>query len=257
MKLTAAGLLVCVLFILAAVTPARATERSVADTVDPFIRAAARNDRAALAALVSYPLRRDTPLSRIDTPQQFLEAYDEILDDAIVNAVASSNGSADWSEVGWRGIMFQNGLVWLDGDGRLTAVNYETQQGKRKRAQLIAADQQRLHPSVRDFTAPVLEWETATYRIRIDRIAGDRFRYAVWPVRRSTADKPDLILGNGSVTYEGSGGNHHYDFTSDSVRYRCTVWVMGEAGSPPGDLEVYRRGKLVLTQPVVRVIHDR
>jgi len=207
--------------------------------------------------MISYPLQRRVPLSRIDNPKQFLEAYDEIVDEEIMTAIATSKVTTDWAEMGWRGIMFQNGSLWLDEKGKITAVNYQTEKGVRRRAELIESDRQKLHDNLRNFVEPVLEWETANYRIRIDRIDENRFRYAVWPVQKKTTEKPDLILNNGTVTFEGSGGNHHYDFKSGAVLYQCFVWVIGADDTPAGELQVYKHKKLAVNQPVTKVISGR
>jgi hypothetical protein len=256
MKLITTTLLTCAM-VLSFSFPVLSAEPNFENTVKKFIRVVARNDRKAIANSVSYPLQRMVPLSRIDSPKQFLIAYDEILDEKILKAISTSMIPADWSEMGWRGIMFQNGSLWLDEEGRITAINYETEKGRRKRAELIEVDKQQLHSSLRDFVEPVLEWETGKFRIRIDRISQDKFRYAAWPVNKTTTERPALVLHNGSITFDGSGGNHHYDFKSGPYHYRCIVNVIGTADDPPGELEVTKHDKVVLSQPVVRVIKGR
>jgi len=256
MKPITATILACAI-ILSFSCPLWSAEPSFENTVKKFINVVARKDRKALSNLVSYPLQRRVPLSSIDNPQQFLEAYDEILDENILKAISTSRVSADWSEMGWRGIMFQNGSLWLDEEGKITAINYQTEKGKRKRAELIEADKQKLHISLRDFIEPILEWETAKYRIRIDQITDVTFRYAVWPVQKKSSETPDLVLRNGTLTFDGSGGNHHYDFKSGEVLYRCFVWRIGNADTPPGEIKVYKHKKLMLSQPVVNVISGR
>ena len=256
MKLITATIFACAI-ILSFSNPLWSAEPSFENTVKQFINVVASKDRMALAHLVSYPLQRRAPFSSIDNPGQFLEVYDEILDEKIVTAISTSRASSDWSEMGWRGIMFQNGLLWLDEEGRITAINYETEKGKRKRGELIEADRHNLHSSLRNFAEPVLEWETAKFRIRIDRLTHDKFRYSAWPVNKKTTEQPDLVLRNGSVTFDGSGGNHHYDFESGPYHYRCIVNVIGAEMDPPGELQVTRLDKVVLSQPVVKVITDR
>jgi hypothetical protein len=253
MKLITTTILACAL-ILSFSSSLWSAEPGFESTVKKFIKVVASKDRKALADLVSYPLQRRVPLPGIANPKQFLEAYDEILDDSILKAISTSKVSADWSKMGWRGSMFQNGSLWLDEKGHIAAINYETEKGKRKRAELIEVDKKQLHSSLRDYVEPVLEWETARYRIRIDQITDEKFRYAVWPVQKKTSEMPDLVLRKGTVTFDGSGGNHHYDFKSGEVLYRCFVWVIGDADTPPGEIEVYKRKKLVLNQPVVKVI---
>jgi hypothetical protein len=256
MKLITTTILACALT-LAFSCSLWCAEPNLENTVNRFIEIVASHDRKALANSVSYPLQRKVPLSSIDNPKQFLEAYDEIVDEKFTKSISTSKVSTDWSEMGYRGIMFQNGTLWLDEDGRISAINYETEKGKRKRTELIEADKQKLHDSLRNFVEPVLEWETAKYRIRIDQIDIDKFRYAAWPVQKKPSEKPDLILKNGILTFDGSGGNHHYDFKSGDVLYRCFVWVIGAEDTPFGEIKIYKHQKLVLSQPVKKVIVSR
>ncbi len=256
MKLITATILACAI-LLSFSCPLWSAESNVENTIKQFINVVAGKDRKALAHLVSYPLQRRAPLASIDNPGQFLEVYDEIIDEKIIMAISTSRASSDWSEMGWRGIMFQNGLLWLDEEGKITAINYETEKGKRKRAELIKADRSNVNNSLRNFAEPVLEWETTKFRIRIDRLTDNKFRYSAWPVNKKTTEQPDLVLRNGSITFDGSGGNHHYDFESGPYHYRCIVNVIGAEMNPPGELQVTRLDKVVLSQPVVKVITGR
>lgn len=253
MKQITKAMLACAI-ILVQSCPLLSAEPNFKDAVDRFVKAVAGNDRTVLADLVSYPLRRSLPLPAIKNSQQFLDAYDEILDEEILRAVSTSSISADWSEMGSRGIMFQNGALWLDEEGRMTAINHQTEREKRKRAELIEADKQKLHSTLRDFTEPVLEWETAKFHVRIDRLSDGKYRYAVWPLNKKTTEQPDLVLRNGGVEYEGSGGNHFYYFNSGPFQYRCIVNVIGFDKEPPGELVVTDIDEVILRQPVVQVI---
>ena len=44
------------------------------------------------------------------------------------------------------------------------------------------------------------------------------YRYASWSKSKTIDQKPDLILKNGEVTYEGSARNHCYTFKN--ARYQ-------------------------------------
>jgi hypothetical protein len=256
MRYFATILIVCVLF-LSFACPQPSAAQTVESAVTAFKKTVSGRDRKALAEFVAYPLQRMVPLPRICNPEQFLEAFDEILDDALLRSISASTLTEDWAEMGWRGIMFQNGALWLNDEGKITAINYQTEPGKNKRAALMEAERKSLHASLRQFMEPVLEWKTIDYRIRIDRISDDTYRYAVWPVHKEHSEKPDLVLNNGSVTFEGSGGNHHYDFKSGTNLYRCYVNLIGASDMQPGELEVQKHNKVVLSQSVLSVITGR
>lgn len=222
--------------------------------VTKFIKTVKSNDRTAIANLVAYPLHRKVPLPAINTPSQFLQYFDEVFDDELLKAISASSIKDDWEAVGWRGIMFNSGALWLNENGKISAINYETEKGRKERDRLVESEKSSLHSSLRKFEEPVLEWKTKDFRIRIDRIGEELYRYAAWPVKKATSEKPDLILNNGKVVFEGSGGNHYYDFKSGVYLYRCDVTVVGADDSPPGDLTVYKNDKEILSQPVIEVI---
>lgn len=256
MKSVFAVLSVCMM-IISFSTPIWCAEPAFEKAVGKFVAAAAGNDRKALAMSISYPLRRLPPLSIIDNPEQLLEVFDEIFDDKILKALSVSVISSDWSEMGSKGIMFQNGSLWLDDDGKVIAVNHTTEKGMLRRAELIKADKLKLHASLRDFIEPVLEWETARFRIRIDRLSGDKYRYAAWPINSKLSERPDLVLLNGLVVYDGTGGNHYYDFSSGPYRYRCYVNVIGYDDKLPGELQVSKYDRTILSQPVLKIVRNR
>ncbi len=225
--------------------------------VKGFIETIKSRDRSAIAKRVVYPLHRKVPLSTIRTPEQFLRHFDEILDEQLLKAISDSRVTEDWGAVGSRGIMFGSGTLWLDEHGKILAVNYQTEKGMNERARLIKSARRNLYPSIRQFLEPVLEWKTRDYRIRIDLIGENRYRYAVWPVGKTTAEKPDLILNDGEIVYDGSGGNHHYAFKKGAYLYRCDVHVIGPDNMLPGNLTVYRNNTIIVSQPVLEVIKGR
>jgi hypothetical protein len=243
--------------VLSCAAPLLANELQFKNSVETFVKVVGSNDRGAIAAVVSYPLRRNVPLPTIKNASQLLDVFEEVFDEALLKAISTSSLADHWAEMGWRGSMYQNGAVWLDGDGKITAINYQTEKGRLTRELLINADKRKLHASLQNFLEPVLEWETKDYRIRIDSLIGEKFRYAVWPLQKRSGETPDLVVMNGEVVFEGSGGNHNYEFKSGIYSYRCIVNLLGASDLPPGELEVYKKNKVVLRQPVVTVITGR
>jgi hypothetical protein len=150
--------------------------------------------------------------------------------------------------------MFINGKLWLDSDGKIKAINYQTSKEKMYRSSLIEKQTQTLHPSIREYEEPVLEWKTAKFHIRIDDLGNDNYRYAPWSVEKKTSEIPDLVLSKGKLVFEGSGGNHHYSFTSGKYIYRCYVSVIGTSQSAPGILSVYKGTEQLLSENVIKVI---
>jgi len=221
---------------------------SQSKVVFDFISCIKNQNRELLSDKIAYPLRREYPLPPVKNREEFLKRYNEIFDDSLVNIIITSMPEEDWKEVGWRGIMLQRGLLWLDIKGRLTAVNYQSSIEKQQRAELIDQQRNLLHPSLKAFKQPACLMETKKFRIRIDDMGNGNYRYASWELHNKQSDKPDLIIENGTFIPEGTGGNYHYDFKNDGYIYRCSVTVLGEKDSPPAELYIYKADKEILYQ---------
>ncbi|MDR1011374.1 MAG: hypothetical protein LBM04_09675 [Opitutaceae bacterium] len=215
---------------------------------EEFIQRVSNNKWEEIAEKTSYPLRREYPLPDIKNKREFMARYGEIFDDAFRKKIVISDPAKDWDEVGWRGIMFSNGEMWFDTDGALRVINYQSKTERQKRAELIEAEKRGLHESVRVFAEPVLLLHTAKYRIRIDDAGGHAWRYAVWPLYKRMDEKPDLILHNGTLEFEGSGGNRSYKFKNGRFIYECYEYYIGSDETPPAELTVYENEKEILRQ---------
>ncbi|WP_235830892.1 hypothetical protein [Flavobacterium ustbae] len=90
--------------------------------------------------------------------------------------------------------------------------------------------------------------ETSKFRIRIDDLGNDNYRYASWSVKKKMTDTPDLIIEKGKFFADGTGGNHHYEFIKGNFRYECHFIVLGEKNSPPAKLIIYQSEKEILSQ---------
>jgi hypothetical protein len=219
-------------------------QKPVAD----FIDCIKNQKREKLADRVSYPLSREYPMPDVKNQQEFLKRFDEIFDAQLIKKIANSTPASNWSAVGWRGIMLDHGDVWLSYDGKLTGVTYHSKAEKTKRAQLIKQEKESLYPAIRDFVAPRQILETPTYRIRIDDLGDFNYRYAAWPLKSKMSDKPDLVIENGELVFEGSGGNHYYEFKKDGLIYNCAIMVLTERGGAPALLTITKGDKKVLFQ---------
>ncbi len=216
--------------------------------VAAFISNVKAGRKETIASRTYYPLRRKYPLHDIKNKREFLQRYDELFDSKLVDMITKSSPDKDWSQVGWRGIMLHDGQVWLDDDGKLVAVNYESKVEERKRMALIEADRRRLYPGVRQFKEPVCILETSKYRVRIDEMADGAFRYTSWPRAKAMSEKPDLIIEHGEFVPEGSGGDHSYQFKNEGYVYHCRINVMTDDKSPDAVLEIEKGGHTVLSQ---------
>lgn len=222
--------------------------------VTAFINAVKSGNIEKLSSKISYPLKRAYPIPAIKNKQEFVKRYKEVFDDNLTKKIINSKPDTDWDDVGWRGIMLLNGELWLDTNGKLIAVNHQSRLEAKEQARLINAEKSSLHPSLVNFMQPVLVFETAQYRVRIDDLGNNNYRYASWPIKSKMSDKPKLVLSNGKWTPDGSGGNHNYEFKSGDYLYTCFITVMGEKNSPPALLVISKAGKEILSQPAKKII---
>jgi hypothetical protein len=222
--------------------------------VSGFIDCIKNQKKDKLSSMVSYPLWREYPLLPIKNKQEFIKRYDEVFDEKLTKMIVNSDPMKDWSEVGWRGITLSRGDVWLDDEGRLIAVNYQSAFETETRDSLIRIEKSNLHASIRTFSKPVMIMETSNFRIRIDDMGDGNYRYASWKIDRAMSEKPDLVILNGKFVPDGSGGNHSYEFVSGGFRYECEIIEMGESDSPPGRLKIFQNGSEILSQNAKEVL---
>ncbi|MGB2708792.1 MAG: hypothetical protein WBC41_11675 [Pseudoalteromonas nigrifaciens] len=191
------------------------------------------------------------PIPDIKDETELINRFDEVFNDELTAVIASSNIDTDWDCVGWRGIMLNNGVMWVDTDGKIIAVNTQNVKEQVLAKSLIEQGKQSLHASINTFEKPVLDWKTANYHIRVDDLGDHNFRYAVWGIDKKPSDKPDMVLLNGDITFEGSGGNHNYTFKNGRYSYVLQVTIIGCDTSPPGWIEVYKGDELLLAEDVI------
>ncbi len=84
--------------------------------------------------------------------------------------------------------------------------------------------------------------------IRIDKLSDYKYRYASWKTIKIESSKPDIILNNGELEFEGSGGNHVITFSNGKYTYKIYRNIIGEDNSPDITFEVEKDGKIILTE---------
>jgi hypothetical protein len=221
--------------------------------VTNFITSIKSGSIEKLSNKINYPLSRAYPIPPIKTKQEFVKRYKEVFDDDLIKKIINSKPSKDWDDVGWRGIMLLNGELWLDTDGKLIAVNHQSRIEAKEQSKLINLEKSKLHTSISNFMQPVLLFETVQYRIRIDDLGNNNYRYASWPIKSKMSDKPRLVLTNGRYDPDGSSGSGNFNFKNGIYLYTCFISARGE-NNALGHLIIKKNDKEILSQQVKKLI---
>lgn len=216
--------------------------------ISKFILEVKKGDKEAISKHFKFPFKRENPIPSIKDKADFVKRYNQIFDKVLIQKITKSDPAKDWSEVGWRGIMLNQGDMWIDTDGRIISINHQSDEELKLKNSLIASQKKTVNSSLSNFKEPVAILETSKFRIRIDDLGNDNYRYASWSIKQKMTDKPDLIIENGVFHADGTGGNHYYEFKKGNFKYECYFIVLGEKNSPPATLTVYQSGKEILSQ---------
>jgi len=201
-----------------------------------------------ISRIIRFPLHREYPIPPIQNAKELTQRFSEVFDRILIDKIANSK-IGQWSKVGWRGIMLDQGDLWMaNSDGIITAVNYQSEFEKKLRSDLIIREKVNLHNSLKSFESPTHKIKTKNYLVRIDELADNKYRYASWKAGEKETSKPDLILSNGKLEFEGSGGNYVITFVEGNYTYKIYRNVMGEKNSAEITLYIEKEGKVILTE---------
>jgi len=207
-----------------------------------------------ISSIISFPLYRQYPIPQIKDKKDFKKRFNEVFDQILINKIVNSK-IEQWSEVGWRGIMLENGVLWMaNSDGMITSINYQSDFEKKLRQDLITKDKQKLHISLRTFESPTYKIKTNNYLIRIDELTNYEYRYASWKIDEKESSKPSIILNNGELEFEGSGGNHVITFINGNYIYKVFRNIIGEEKSPDITIYIEKDGQNILTEDGTLII---
>jgi hypothetical protein len=206
------------------------------------------NDINKISNIINFPLERQYPIPSIKNKKEFTKRFNEVFDKILRDKIANSK-IEQWSEVGWRGIMIDNGLVWMaNSDGIITAVNYQSDIEKKLRIDLIAEEKEHLHPSLKFFENPTCKLKTNTALIRIDEQTNSNYRYASWKIGDEESSKPNIVINKGQMEFEGSGGNHVITFIKGNYTYKVYRNLIKAENTSDFTHEIEKDGILILTE---------
>jgi hypothetical protein len=203
-------------------------------------------DKTKIADLISYPLSREYPIKDVQNKNDFIKRFDDIFDKEFLDKVIKSKIN-NWSRLGWRGIMFDDGNIWIGDDGKIITVNYQSTKEKQLLANAIQVDKNQLPTSLQDFQKPTYLIFTKNYKIRVDEKMEGIYRYAAWKIKNPKSE-PDVIIENGVRDFQGSGGNETITFKNNGYTYLVSVNKIGTGNEPNATLEVLKQDKRILIE---------
>ena len=212
------------------------------NNIENFINLIKNNDCKGLSKIINYPLARKYPIKSIKNENDFLKNCNVIFDNNFRKKILNSdiNNEDDWSEVGYKGIMFDNGKIWLDNDGYVISVNYESDIEIEIREKLLLKDKENLYYTLKNYQENVGIYETKKYIFRLDKLENNSFRYSSWEKNSEMSTKPNIVVNNCNLIYSGSGGNHSYTCKNENYYYTIYFNVIGNKNTPPVELKVYK-----------------
>ncbi|WP_100208580.1 hypothetical protein [Flavobacterium frigoris] len=201
-----------------------------------------------ISSIINFPLYRAYPIPPIKNQKEFKKRFSEVFDQVLIDKIANSE-IKQWSEVGWRGIMLDNGVLWMaNSDGIITAINYQSDFEKKLRKDLIDREKEYLYNSLKTFESPTYKIKTTNYLIRIDKVTNHKYRYASWKISEKETSKPDIVLNDGELEFDGNGGNHSITFVQGKYTYIIYRNIIVEENSPDITLEIEKAGKIILSE---------
>ena len=175
--------------------PSSVTEADLdASPLARLAKAIEDGDAAMVARHVNYPLKRQEPLPPIRDEKEFVERFPILFDDAFRARMRNGSFTNDWAEVGWRGTMFDNGMLWVDGTfetcGDICGVHYQSAAEKQWRNSLVEEERKTLHPSLAELCNPVCYFVTEDGKTvgRVDSL--DEENQMIFHVRIALFDTP-------------------------------------------------------------------
>ncbi len=62
--------------------------------------------------------------------------------------------------------------------------------------------------------------KTKKFKIRIDKQPNGNYLYQSWGANAKITAKPDMIIADGEIIPDGSGGNYYYEFNNNNYSYK-------------------------------------
>ena len=143
----------------------------------------------------------------INDSDDMRDVIDYILDDEMIKEITAPRFE-NWSQIGWRGVCFKNGELWL-GDTRNGLIFHAIILPKKDREYYLKRKRRyksQLHTSVSKFERTKMDVVCPKYRYRVDILKDESVRLAVWERATAISEKPWKVIQYGKEEWQGSGG---------------------------------------------------
>ena len=211
------------------------------------------DNKIAISNMIKYPLNRKAPIHSIQNKQELIDEFESIFDTKLKNIILNAT-EKDLDKMGGRGTMLKNGLIWFR-DGKIIAINYQSEKEKNLMKEINKSDKNLIYKSLANFKTNKLIFLTKRFKIRIDLLENLTFRYASWSKQENQNQKPNLILKNGEIIFDGSGGNYYYIFKNKEYKYIIYINVIG-VDDFIGNLKVYKNNKIILNHKITKLLNQ-
>ena len=216
--------------------------------VEKIISIFKQNNIDAIVSRVNLPLKRETPIPVIKDEKELKLRFKEVFDEKLMDTIANSKAE-QWSKVGGKGIMFEDGILWIDSvDGRIIGINHIGASEQKFLDGLLDTERENLFPSLREFQTSIFKIRTPKLYIRIDELSDSKYRYASWGIDMEQSTEPELVLTDGKMEMQGSEGNLAITFTNGNQTYTIFRNVTGQENRSEITLIVQKGQQIILAQ---------
>ena len=89
----------------------------------------------------------------------------------------------------------------------------------------------------------ILHCENKQFSVIVDQLKNGTIRYRSWDKPKSISDEPNLVVSDGTIEQQGTGGGYHYVFNQGDWSYIVENKLMGETMASTGIfLKVLKNG---------------
>ncbi|MGH2667039.1 hypothetical protein [Flavobacterium sp.] len=207
-------------FFLLSITGSAQVTTEIKNSYKKIVKLIQEDKAAELAALVSYPLKRDNPLPDITNAKEFIAGFPVLFDAAFKKKLLKYNASYIFERNGVYGLIGGpfSGEIWIREDGKMITLNYSSEKETAIKEQLIKKKKSQVHPSIAKWEENLYICRSEKLLVRIDRTSKG-IRYVSWSKGHQMSDQPDLILYNGIEENQGTMGGWTYTFHNGNWTY--------------------------------------